>query len=352
MGKAISKLSANAILAKAHAMYADKLSAADYEALANCRTVNEAAGYLKTHTAYGTAFSSLANVRFHRARLEATVNKYMQSRISSLCICERALGQPLYRLLLLRADIECIVLCADYLDSDSVGEYAVYLPAFFRDNAEVDVTVLERARCPKELFAGLRGTRYEPLVEKMANGTTPFSVPILENILYDYLYMQARKIISENFSGKEKNDLLDFFRMRADMKTVESIYRQKRYFHTELLPQDGSFFHSQVTSFTQAELEEMLHAPNAEAVLSTVRKTRYGKYLTDSGDIIERKTQMLQLCFNEKNMRYSTCPQVVMFSFIGILENEAQNVKHIIEGIRYGLSPEEILNYLIQTKPC
>ena len=49
MGKAISKLSANAISAKAHAMYADMLSAADYEALANCRTVNEAAGYLKAH---------------------------------------------------------------------------------------------------------------------------------------------------------------------------------------------------------------------------------------------------------------------------------------------------------------
>ena len=51
MGKAISALSANAISAKAHAMYAEMLTEADYEALVNCRTVTEAAGYLKAHTA-------------------------------------------------------------------------------------------------------------------------------------------------------------------------------------------------------------------------------------------------------------------------------------------------------------
>ena len=33
MGKAISSLSANAIFAKAHAMYAELLTAADYDAL-------------------------------------------------------------------------------------------------------------------------------------------------------------------------------------------------------------------------------------------------------------------------------------------------------------------------------
>lgn len=346
MGKAISSLSANAISAKAHAMYADMLNAADYEALANCRTVSEAAGYLKAHTAYGQAFPSLTNVKLYRARLEAMVGKYMQERIASLCICEKALGQPLHRIFLLRADIDCILLCADYLDSDSVGEYAVYLPPFFRDNAEVDVTVLERARCPEDLFRGLRGTRYQPLIEKTASGQIGFSVPILETILYDYLYTQARDIIEKNFSGKDKSDLLDFFRMRADMKTVESIYRQKRYFGADLLPQNGSFFRSEVTSFTPAQLDAMLHAPTAEAVLQTVYQSRYGKYLPRQDSVIERKTQILQLHINEKNMRYSTCPQLVMLSFIGIVENEARNLTHIIEGIRYGLSPAEILNYI------
>lgn len=348
MGKAISSLSANALSAKAHAMYAEMLNEADYESLANCRTVSEAAGYLKAHTAYGDAFSSFSGAELHRARVEAAVNRRLQERIASLCACERALGLTLHRIFLLRADIDCILLCADYLDSDSVGEYAVHLPPFFRDNTEIDVTVLERARCPEDLLRGLRETRYGPLVVKMANGQLGFSVPILENVLYGYLYTQAKETVEKNFSGRARADLLDFFRMRTDMKTVESIYRQKRYFGADFLPQDGGFFSSRVTSFTPKELESMLHAPNAEAVLETVAATRYGKYLPRDNSIIERKTQILQLRINEKNMRYSTCPQLVMLSFIGIAENEARNVTHIIEGIRYALSPEEILTHLIQ----
>lgn len=350
MGKTISSLSANAISAKAHAMYADLLTAADYEALIGCRTISEAVGYLRAHTAYAQVFAALPNGKVHRARVEAAVNRQMEERIASLCTTERALGQELHRFFLLRADVACILLCADYLDTDHLGAYAVYLPPFFRDNAEVDLSVLERARSAEELFEGLRGTRYEALVSKLENSKLGFSVPLLENILYEYLYTQAEELVKKHFSGSTKEDLLDFFRMRADMKTVESLYRQKKYFGAEPIPQNGSFLSFKLTSFTPQQLEEMLHAPNAEAVLSTILKTRYGKYLPQGDGTIEQKTQLLQLKINQKNMRYSTCPELVMLSFIGILENEARNVIHIIEGIRYNRSPLEISDYCIQTE--
>lgn len=92
----------------------------------------------------------------------------------------------------------------------------------------------------------------------------------------------------------------------------------------------------------------MLHAETAEEVLALVRKTRYGKYLPQSGGtVIEEQMQRMQLHINEKNLRFSTCPQVVLLSFVGILENEMHNVTHIIEGVRYALGPEETLPYLI-----
>lgn len=45
---------ANAVLAKARAMYGKRLTAQNYTDLLACRTVNEAAAYLKAHTAYAT----------------------------------------------------------------------------------------------------------------------------------------------------------------------------------------------------------------------------------------------------------------------------------------------------------
>ena len=47
-----SDLSQNAVLAKARAMYAGTLTNENYVDLANCRTINEAANYLKGRTSY------------------------------------------------------------------------------------------------------------------------------------------------------------------------------------------------------------------------------------------------------------------------------------------------------------
>ena len=226
-----SDLSQNAVLAKARAMYAGTLTNENYVDLANCRTINEAANYLKGRTSYSEAFVSVPNVKIHRARLEAVLKRYMLSRIASLCSFEKAIGQNLYEILLLRNDVDCIITCADYLDSDNIGEYLLFVPDFFKEHSELTMLPLERARNFDELLSGLHGTRYESIIKKAMNGKTEFSVQLLENVLYNYLYTEASSIICEKYKkGKKRDELLDVFRMRSDMKTIESIYRLKKYY--------------------------------------------------------------------------------------------------------------------------
>lgn len=348
MSGKIASLSSNAILAKARAMYADMLTGANYNELAACRTINEAANYLKGHTGYSAAFLSVPNVKIHRARLEAVLKRFMLERIAQLCAYEKSIGLKLYQSMLLKNDIDCILTCADYLDSDNIGEYMLYIPEFFKKHTELDFLPLERAQSFEELYDALRGTRYQPLLENFQNGSVKFKVQLLDNILYDYFYKQTAQLIAENFSGRQKEELLDFFRMRADMKTVESIYRLKKYFKKDSAIHAGNFFSSAISSFSEKELESMLNAPSADAMLELVKKTRYGKFFPDGDAVIERKTEMMSLRINQKNMRFSTHPEVVFMSFIGLLENEMRNVTHIIEGIRYLLPPEEILKYLVK----
>lgn len=345
-----SDLSQNAVLAKARAMYAGTLTNENYVDLANCRTINEAANYLKGRTSYSEAFVSVPNVKIHRARLEAVLKRYMLSRIASLCSFEKAIGQNLYEILLLRNDVDCIITCADYLDSDNIGEYLLFVPDFFKEHSELTMLPLERARNFDELLSGLHGTRYESIIKKAMNGKTEFSVQLLENVLYNYLYTEASSIICEKYKkGKKRDELLDVFRMRSDMKTIESIYRLKKYYGSGSDVHTGSFFNSGITSFSEKELASLLAASSPDEVLELLKKTRYGKYLPAGDMVIERKTAIMQLRINEKQLRYSTHPETVFLSYIGIMENEMQNVTHIIEGIRYSLPPEEIMKYLIKS---
>lgn len=346
MNSRIASLSSNALLAKARAMYADVLTRENYTELSACHTVSEAASYLKAHTAYGEALSELSAAKLHRARLEAALRQYMLGKMADLFAFEKALGQELNGIFAMRSDIDYILLCADYLDTDSIGEYMLITPTFFRQNSEIDAPALERALSAGELCEALRHTRYWPLVEPFTNGQTPFSVQALENSLYGYLYAQAEKTVSASFKGAQREDLLNIFRMRADVKMLESICRLKSYYphHDALRPEQ--VFRAQLSSFSQREILEMLQSDTAEDVLKIARKTRYGKYLPQDG-VIEWKMRTMELRINERNLRFSTCPQVVLLSFVGILENEMYNITHIIEGIRYKLPPEEMLQYLI-----
>lgn len=345
----ISNLSANAILAKSRAMYSNMLTTENYNDLANCRTINEAANYLKTHTAYNNAFVAVPNVKISRARLEAVLKKYMLSQIASLCSFEKAIGQELYEIIIRKNDIDCILTCADYLDSQNIGEYMLYIPDFFKEHSEIDTLPLERAASFTDLASALKGTRYFELIKKMLKGPRKPSVQVLENALYDYMYQEATEIIDEKFNGKQREELLSFFKMRSDVKTIESIYRMKKYFKKGAEITSSHYFNSHTTAFTPQEIDALVHAKNSDEVLELVDKSKYGRFLPAGDGVIERKTAVMQLRINEKNLRFSTYPEVVFLHFICILENEMFNLIHIIEGIRYALTPDEILKYLIKS---
>ena len=63
---------ANAVLAKARAMYGKRLTAENYTDLLACRSVNEAAAYLKAHTAYADAFEGVTMGSLRRWQIVAT----------------------------------------------------------------------------------------------------------------------------------------------------------------------------------------------------------------------------------------------------------------------------------------
>ena len=157
----------------------------------------------------------------------------------------------------------------------------------------------------------------------------------------------SEQIIKKDYPEKEQEALLDIIRMRSDMTTIEGLYRLKKYF-PQVHPKESAFLISHVTALSEKELDALLAAENTEELTALLQKTRYGKLLDfSSEEIIEKKTRRALLRQDEKNLRFSTYPQVTLLSYIGILNVENTNLTHISEGIGYKETPEEILKYLI-----
>ncbi len=345
--KKISSLAENAILAKSRAMTCDILTAEDYSALINCRNLPEVVGYLKNRTVYSNAISSASSVGLYRSRTEADIRKFNLERIADLASFENAIGQKMHEVIFLSYDVSLILNCANHLDTNSVSDFSLFTPKAYFKNSLLDPAALESAESFDEFYNALAGTRYQKPLDIFKNGNAVFTISSLENALYRYLCSETKRIIKENFDGKDEKKLLDVFKMNYDFKMIESIYRMKKYFPNEALD-FSNIFYTGLSAFTPKQTLSLINSKNSEEFFKLLKSSEYGKLFDEQNkDRIEIFTQTALFKENQKNLRFSVIPEVVMFSFIGLLENETRNLIHIIEGARYELAPEETAQFLI-----
>lgn len=343
----ISSLSDNAILAKSRAMTCSMLEKEDYYALMSSRNLFEAVSYLKNRTVYSQAISSLSSVNIYRSRLEAEIRKFNLERIANLAVFERAIGQSLHEIIFLSYDVSLILSCADHLDSTAVSDFSLFAPKEYFENSPIDPLSLEKATCFEEFYAALASTEYQKLLDIFKNGKAVFNITALENTLYQYLCFEIKRIIRKSCSKKDEKEILKIFEMKSDFKMAESIYRMKKYFPNEKLDY-SNIFYTGLSAFTPEEIKGFIDADGVDEYFSLLKKSKYSNVLDEKyKDNIELCTNIAQFKLNRKNLRFSVVPEAVMFSYIGLLQNETKNLVHIIEGIRYELPPEEIEKFLI-----
>ena len=108
---------ANAVLAKARAMYGKRLTAQNYTDLLACRTVNEAAAYLKAHTAYADAFEGVTMGSVRRRQIEILLREHLLNNFASLCRYEKSIGDGFYKYFVTLSDVDMLLHSVRYLNS-------------------------------------------------------------------------------------------------------------------------------------------------------------------------------------------------------------------------------------------
>lgn len=345
--KKIASLADNAILAKSRAMTNDILKSEDYSALIGCRNLSEAVSYLKNRTAYSNALSTASGMGLYRSRIEADIRKFNIEKITKLASFESAIGQKMHEIIYLNFDVDLILNCANHLDTNIVSDFSLFTPKAYFKTRRIDPIALERASSFDEFYDALSGTRFQKPLDIFKNGNAVFTITSLENALYQYLCGETKRIIKENFDGNDEEKLLEIFKMKYDFKMIESIYRMKKYFPDEALD-FSNIFYTGLSAFTPKQTLSLINSKNAGEFFKILQKSAYGKFFEEQyRDRIETFTRTALFKTNQKNLRFSVIPEVVMFSFIGLLENETRNLIHIIECVNYGLAPEETAKFLI-----
>lgn len=338
---------ANSVLAKARAMYGKRMTAQNYSELLSCRSVGEAASYLREHTAYKSVFDGVPMGALHRRQLETLVHDHLSTQFASLCRYEKFIGDGFSAHFVMRSDVELLLHAIRRINRTHPDDFPKVLPPFFYRHSNIDVQSIGKVTDFNSLLLAAEGSPYKAVLEPFASrgeGGSPDYFG-MELALNKYFYAESAKMIEKNYKGKTRGELLEMLSFLADTENIISIYRLKRMtdmphtlLRTMLMPGGA---------MSEKTLERFLEAGDAESALGTFKGTPYEPFADRGDSSVEDVVGRLLYDYCRKKIRFSSTPSVVMLCYVRLAENEVNNITHIIEGIRYNIPPDEINRLLI-----
>jgi len=344
----MSSFSSNAILAKARSMYSHRLTEQDYEELLKRRSINDLVAYLKSETVYSDILNELKETNVHRGQLEALLNKEIFLRLNRLMRYASKKELEFYRLGVMELELQLILNKARLIVSQYYTGYELEIPDYLNKYASFNLYGLLAVQSYDGLLAVLRSTKYyDILLKYKPKDDEPLDSNMLELDFKHIYYAEYVKTVNKLFKGKKRKDLLTMINTSIELQNITKIYRLKKYFNAT--PQQiREMLFLEYSRIPKSVLNEMIEAKDASEFLRKLANSPYKLYIDDNEFVyIEYYTEKIRYHLAKRFMRFSTDSALVYMTYKIVYQVEIDNLKHIIEGLRYGETPSQIESMLI-----
>lgn len=341
------EFSSNVILAKTRAMYGNCLKAQNFADLLACHSVGEIASYLKQNTSYATVLQDINEATIHRGHLEALLRRKLFNDYASLSRYDLTAGTHLSDYLIQQGEIQQIERCLRLMSAGRADEIIFSIPLFFASRFRFDYMKMSHAKSYEELLEALAGTPYHRILELYRpDESGRIRLTEIENALYSRLTETLFTII-DGTKGELHKQLISLCGSQVEAQNVSRIIRMKTYFgaspdtiRANLLPWGRSI--------PRRVMDSMLEASSPQEVLDIYYSTSAGRQIPEGQRSLVHDLYHRAPYFSARHyIHFSSYAMVVMISYAIITEVELDDIINIIEGVRYGLTPEEIKPMLV-----
>lgn len=345
-----SLLAYSGISTKIRGMRSQLLQEQDYERMSSMSSVMEAVEYLKQKPAFADAFSMTQEQAMHRSTVErllffteyndykkiyrfsgAKVRKYLKFYFANF---ERTVLRSVYRKIVDGSQSELFL--------EGLGD-------FFKKHVSFDSEKVMNANTEKEFVEALYGSPYyawlHPLLEQGA-----LSLYECEMAIDSYIFTNMWKKQKKNFNEDELQSLCRTYGCQLDLLNLMWIYRAKKYYdlnRTELyqmlLP-----VHYKVS---KEKIQQMVEAVDVEEFQALLKQTYYGEKYgvkmehNENGFYIEHIYYALLYYLHKREFARQPFSIAAVSSYLYMKHLETKRLVTAIEGIRYGLPPQIILEH-------
>lgn len=330
-----------AMIAKAKARSAQHLDVDDYRAMINMHSVGEIAGYLKASNRYAQVLEPVNEKAIHRDYLEQRIRSQAQFDFNALLKFMKTSHHHFYEFFTKELETNHILFVLHAIEAGStyhLGQFLMHLNHLMA----FDVEALARCKSYAEVLEVLKGTAYENVLFGLKRDDVDLAK--VEDQLHRFYNQSMLKLIEKESHHQE---ILDVFKMKLELNDLAHAYRLKKYFGQDLRMSESPLTTSH-HKIPKKTLESWLGDGTPEAMIQGIQDSYYGRLIQiDETKHIEYSFSMILYKILKQKMRTSNDADVILFAYMNLVNIEIENIIDIIEGIRYSIPKQEIIDLLI-----
>lgn len=336
-----------AINTKVRVLKSKLLDKKDYLQLMEKEGLRSQVNYLKENTAYNEVLDNLADVD-DIYEVEICLKRYFMHQYNKLIPYFTGEYRKLLKSMLLRFEIEDIkyfLRALDRKDDLSRIKNTMILNEFY---SKLDINKLSKSKSLEEFIEGLKGTVYynilKPYINEAHQKILFYMEMNLDRFYFNLLKSQSLKL--------DKEDSILYGEMlgkNIDLLNIQWIYRGLKFYSLSpeelinyTLPNGYEFNYEKIKKMCYSTEDKL-----KEIVLSSI----YDFLFDTENDIdlfMERRTErylFYQFLNTFKRGRFDIATVV---AYIHLLEYEIRDIISILEAKKYGLSSDEIKEFLVR----
>ena len=342
----------NATVAKARAFYGKRLKEDDYRELLKKTTISEIAEYLKRDTHFSECLSSVDTNTVHRGYLEDILNREAFNEYVRLCNFQKLNKISFFNYRYINNEISVIVRCIIYINAGTSEKFLDTVSPYLAKHASFDMMKLAEVRSYDELLEVLEKTPYYEIIkDQKPDDNGNYDCTEIDTLLRTYYVDWVRNSIKRDFSGGVEKDMLEITGMLYDLSNIYNAFRYKAFSCADEKEISQILF-PVASRISKTRFSELMNSESADEYINILKKTGYGRRMYENNPEISKSSlshdiQILRNKLAKNYLRKTTNAAVSIYTILFLLTTEVKNINTIIEGVRYGVSAQEIEELLV-----
>ena len=329
-----------AMVSKARSLFSQHLVLSDFVRMLETHEVPSIAAILKNETRYQTVLEDINDKSVHREFLEQRIRLQAHHEFNILMRYMKVDKHQFYQFYIQDLEIKHLIYALHAIETKSksfLGQFMLDLDDFM----VFDLNKLLAANTFEDVYNLVEHTHYKNALSSLLTDSPNLGV------IEDRLRRAYKVNILSMIEFGKYQEVSDLFKMSLELENIELIFRLKKYYpgSYEALNglKNGPYLH-----IPKEKIFKWIEKSSIEEMITDLQNSYYGRFVEfNLEQNIEYFVSNILFKVFSRKMRQSQKPNVVLFSYMHLLELEIQNIVDVVEGARYKLPSSEVIELLI-----